>query len=247
MKKAIGPIVLVVLVAVLIAGCTSQLAIAPPSLKVTAVTRYTHPVASLGGFPVSLQVSGGNGEYVVNWGDGSSGSDLSHLYVPPIRNQYRVVVRSGLSSKAIWVHIQNNPPTIFALMLDPGWKAKTIIDLRYQKHGCHNGQPVITTGVIDPDGDRVQVILHATTGGVEDMIYNAARQPIEDKIVPLGVYYWFPGWHTATPPYPFGPMTATPVQTQSAVLQVTAIDQWGAMATADFRTSISPGCKGGTK
>ncbi len=239
-----------VLVAILaaIAGCTLFQVSTP--LHVVALTKYVHPVSSLGGFPVTLQVTGGSGQYTVDWGDGTIDHSLSHLYVPPIQNQYIIVLKSGGMIKTTTIHVENNPPVIYPPFVIPSkieWKGKTLIDLRYREHGCHNGAPVSVTGIYDPDGDHVSLVIHILTGGTEDTVFDENRQPINGKPVPVGVYYWFPGWQENTPPYPFSPQAA-PVPTKPVVIQITATDQWGAKSTAEFDTTVDiTSCTGGKK
>ena len=245
MRKTLVAGLLTIAILMVVAGCTF---FQTSPLHVAMITKYAHPVTKLGGFPVTLRVDGGPGQYTVNWGDGVINQSLSHLYVAPIRSQYTITVTSGSASKVLQLHVPNSAPVIYPPFLvpsTPGLKSKTLIDLRYREHGCHNGMPVAVSGIRDPDGDKVSVIITITTNGVPDAVYNANRQPIQGKLVPVGVYYWFPGWGQNTPPYPFGPQS---VPTATSVIHIVAIDQWGAKTTASFHVTTEVNtCQGGTK
>ena len=245
MKKMLVAGLATIVLLMVLAGCTF---FQTSPLQVVITAKYSHPVTRLGGFPVTLRVNGGTGKYTIDWGDGVINQSLSHLYTAPIKSQYTITVTSGGANKVLQLHIPNSAPVIYPPFLvpsSPGLKSKTLIDLRYRQHGCHNGMPISVSGIRDPDGDKVSVIITITTNGVPDAIYNANRQPIQGKLVPVGVYYWFPGWGQSTPPYPFGPQSAL---TDTSVIHIVAIDQWGSKAVATFHiTTEVHTCKGGTK
>ncbi len=251
--KRIGVTILILLLLAVIAGCTLFQGSSP--LHVAVVTKYSHPVDTLGGFPVLLKVDGGNGNYQVDWGDGTNSTALSHVYLPPIQSEYTITVTSGGLVKTAQVHVINNPPVVYPPFLtpsNPGWRGKILVDLRYRVHGCKKrGIPTSVSGIYDPDGDYVSLVIHITTGGKEDTVFNENRQAINGKNIPVGVYYWFPGWSDPNPPYPFSPqslLVGSQVQTESATIQITATDEWGAKTTAEFVKPVAlTSCTGGKK
>ena len=215
-----------VMILIAAAGCTMQSSLQSP-LTVVVATKYSHPIAKLGGFPVSLRVDGGTGKYTIDWGDGIVDDSLSHLYTPPIKSEYTIIVKSGDAVKSVKVSIVNEPPVVNPPLIAPfpiEQRGKTVLDFRYREHGCHNGAPLTATGIWDPDDDNVTLVVHVYTNGVEDTLFDANRNPVNGP-VSIGVYVWFPDWTKPTPPYPFSIQS---FKTAKAVIDVTATDQWGA-------------------
>ena len=221
-----------------VAGCTMHSPFQPP-LTVATVVQYTHPVAKLGGFPVSLRVDGGTGKYTVDWGDGVIDDSLSHLYTAPIKNQYIITVKSGGAVKTVSVDVINAAPQVSSpdMLLPVEMRVKEFLDFRYREHGCKNGTAQYVTGVWDPDGDKVTLVIHAYVDGIENPIFDENGDPIHGS-VPIGVYYWFPGWTKTTTPYPFKSDVV------DGVIDVTATDQWGATTHHIYTFPIAaPNCK----
>ena len=243
MKKGL---LLIVLIAIaLVAGCT--LFQPNPPLNVSIFAKYAHPARQLGGFPVSLNVTGGTGKYTVDWGDGTVGDSLSHLYTAPIKANYTITVTSGGSVKSFDITIPNKPPVIAPPKIEQAWQwqylawqDRATIDFNYQEQvvDCPK-RTVYSWGVWDPDNDSVTLVIHVYTDGVEDTLFTLQDKPVNGP-VPVGKYEWWPGWaENEVPGYPI----YIHAQSQGeallkAVIEVTATDEWGATSHATFKYDV---------
>ncbi len=257
--RRIIPILILLLLA--LTGCTA-LWQPPGSTSITFAvdTHVGHPGPN--GFIVTFTVTGASGMKILDPGDSSpvvefTGSTIQHAYTGI--GKYEATIRAGGESKRFTIVTVNKSPIVYEPFSTSAfdWMDKIVLDARYQEHGCHNGTPIMKTGVYDPDGDTIVAyewhIVGPDKNGniVEYSVFDSERNNIADKKTPDGVIVFFPGWTQNTPPYPFmAPMSSTqppspPTPTQpptkivgQATITLKAYDRWGGMGELTWSRDI---------
>lgn len=107
------------------------------------------------------------------------------------------------------VGLENQIPIAYDLYTVPDqylFGQKVLIDLRYLEHGCNNGEPLLYTGIKDPDGDELmyRVEVEDVATGKYESVYTPDRKLLTDWTYSPKLY-WFVGWHGTDPPIPFSP------------------------------------------
>jgi hypothetical protein len=105
--------------------------------------------------------------------------------------------------------LKNEAPVAYHLYTVPDeylHGQRVLIDLRYLEHGCLNGEPLLYTGIKDPEGDKLvyRVEVEDVASGRHESVYTANRELVPEWTEDPR-FYWFVGWTSGDPPYPFAP------------------------------------------
>lgn len=184
----------------ILAGCTPFWV--TPKITVTVDPSSGPPNWRDGGLLVTFRCAGGGDVYELDPGDGSGAISsptgiFTHLYTKV--GKYVALVRSQGVISEVTVEVLNDPPEIyppFIVNAPPRWRGKTILDARFQQHGCDS------SGVTQWFGVRAR--------SWEEIVYEW-RVKLDTGLIVTGegpLVAWFPGIE-GPPPYPVDMPTLT--------------------------------------